>query len=70
MSVRAQNMGEPALEAAIGELAVVEDAAALTVLAVNVLVEAAPRGIPPVAVAALETLAHVVLNVVEERLRR
>ena len=48
----------------------VEDAAALTVLAVNVLVEAAPRGIPPVAVAALETLAHVVLNVVEERLRR
>ena len=48
----------------------VEDAAALAVLAVDVLVEAAPRGIPPVALAALEALAHVVLHVVEERLCR
>ena len=48
----------------------VEDAAALAVLAVDVLVEVAFRGIPPVALAALEALAHVVLYVVEERLCR
>ena len=65
-----EKRSEPALEVAIGELAVVEDAAALAVLAVDVLVEVAFRGIPPVALAALEALANVVLYVVEERLCR
>ena len=62
-------MNEPALEAAVGEVTVVEDAAACSVVAVDVLVEEAPRGVAPLALAALEPLAHVVLHVLEERLR-
>ena len=38
---------EPALEAAVGELTVVEEAATVPVLAVDVLVEEAPRGVAP-----------------------
>ena len=61
---------EPALETTIRELTVMEEAATGSVLPVDMLVEEAPRGVAPLALAALEPLAHVVLHVLEERLCR
>ena len=47
-----------------------EEVAACSVLTVDVLVEEASRGVTPVALAALEPLAHMILHVIEERFRR